>query len=53
MLLKYEQLNSEFYLKRQFPKATIASARDTKEIVGPLQFSGIQGSLIKGLFAKM
>lgn len=53
MLLKYEQLNSEFYLKRLFPKASVVSAKVTKEIVGPLQFTVIQGSLIKGLFTKI
>ena len=52
MLLNYKQLNSEFYLKRQFPKAIVVSAKVTKEILGPLQFTVIQGSLIKGLFTK-
>lgn len=42
MLLNYKQLNSEFYLKRQFPKAIVVSAKVTKEIVGPLQFTVIQ-----------
>lgn len=41
VLLNYKQLNSEFYL-RQFPKAIVVSAKVTKEIVGPLQFTVIQ-----------